>query len=254
MTRAGDPSSLPRIDLEPFSGPLDLLLEEVRRQNVAIEDVELAPIVGRFLTYVRTASECSLNLDIEWLHMAATLIHWKSRSLLPSDRVEGSPADAVRDEIVQQLLAHRKRAAAELGRRQLEEGSRFSRSAHRTEAEGPAEKEVVTVWDLIQQAREIAGWAEGYRESRSRTGREFEVEPDEVTIAERTEYLRIQMATVGGAVDGSGLLQEQPTAAHRACLFLAMLEMARARELEIQQDQSFGVMWLTSLRHLAANA
>ena len=50
MTRAGDPSSLPRIELEVFSGPLDLLLEEVRRQNVAIEDVELAPIVGRCLT------------------------------------------------------------------------------------------------------------------------------------------------------------------------------------------------------------
>lgn len=254
MTRAGDPSSLPRIELEPFSGPLDLLLEEVRRQNVAIEDVELAPIVGRFLTYVRSASECSLNLDIEWLHMAATLIHWKSRSLLPSDRGEGSPADPVRDEIVQQLLAHRKSAAADLGRRRLEQENRFSRSAHPTEAAEPVEAEVVTVWDLIQQAREIAGWAQGYRESRSHQGLEFEVEPDEVTIAERMEYLRIRLAATEGAVDGSGLFNEQSNAAHRACLFLAMLEMVRDRELDMQQDQSFGVIWLTLLRRVATHA
>ena len=85
MTLPANGNSLPSVQVEEFEGPLDLLLDEVRRQNVAIEKIAMAPIVARFLEYVRTAAERNLNLDIEWLHMAATLIHWKSRSLLPAD-------------------------------------------------------------------------------------------------------------------------------------------------------------------------
>src|SRR5437660_11492816 len=91
----------PPVQLPQFEGPLDLLLDEVRRQNVAIENIAMAPIVARFLEYVATAAERNLNLDIEWLYMAATLIHWKSRSLLPRD-VEGDPQkDLIRDDLVQ---------------------------------------------------------------------------------------------------------------------------------------------------------
>ena len=253
MILAGDPSFLPRVDLEQFSGPLDLLLEEVRQQNVAIEKIELAPIVAHFLAYVRSAAERSLNLDIEWLHMAATLIHWKSQSLLPSGALEGSPADPVRDEIVQQLLAHRKQAARELDRRRSEEADRFSRSPQAPEVQDEPEAQVVSVWDLIQGAREIAGWVEDHRALRGRLGQAFEVEPDEVTVGERTEYLRGRMALEKGAVEGTGLLEEQPSSSHRACLFLAILEMVRDRQLEIQQDESFGVMWLSVTGRIAAS-
>ena len=81
----GSPGSLPSVQFQEFEGPIDLLLDEVRRQNVEIEKIAMAPIVARFLEYVGKASERNLNLDIDWLHMAATLIHWKSRSLLPSE-------------------------------------------------------------------------------------------------------------------------------------------------------------------------
>ena len=85
MTLPASGSSLPPVQLEAFEGPLDLLLDEVRRQNVAIENIAMAPVVARFLAYVRAATEQNLNLDIEWLHIAATLIYWKSRALLPLD-------------------------------------------------------------------------------------------------------------------------------------------------------------------------
>src|SRR3954447_26875726 len=129
MTLAVSADSLPPvIRLPEFEGPLDLLLDEVRRQNVAIENIAMAPIVARFLEYVATEAERNLNLDIECLYMAATLIHWKSRSLLPRD-VEGDPQkDLIRDDLVQQLLAHRKEAADELARRRAVEDTRFSRT------------------------------------------------------------------------------------------------------------------------------
>src|SRR5438552_18285025 len=100
MTLPVNPASLPPpVHLPEFEGPLDLLLDEVRRQNVAIESIAMAPIVARFLEYVGAAAGRNLNLNIEWLHMAATLIHWKSRSLL-SRETGGEPhKDPIRDDL-----------------------------------------------------------------------------------------------------------------------------------------------------------
>src|SRR5262245_40169283 len=106
MSPASSSSSLPRAEMETFNGPLDLLLDEVRRQNAAIEEIVMAPIVSRFLAYLAVAADRSLNLDIEWLHMAATLIYWKSQSLLPSETVRPDRKDPIRDQLVQQLLVH----------------------------------------------------------------------------------------------------------------------------------------------------
>src|SRR5262249_15344484 len=111
------PSLPPPVQLQEFEGPLDLLLDEVRRQNIAIESIAMAPLVARFLEYVGAAAARNLNLDIEWLHMAAILIHWKSRALLPRDVTEHLQNDPVRDDLIQQLLAYRKQAADELARR-----------------------------------------------------------------------------------------------------------------------------------------
>src|SRR5947199_1152740 len=104
MTPPGNAASLPP-QPDEFAGPLDLLLDEVRGQNVAVENIAMAPIVARFLEYVGAAAGRNLNLDIEWLHMAATLIHWKSRSLLPRESGEELHKDPIRDDLVQQLLA-----------------------------------------------------------------------------------------------------------------------------------------------------
>jgi segregation and condensation protein A len=246
-------SSPPLVETDAFEGPLDLLLDEVRRQNVDIEDIALAPVVARFLEYVRTAGERRLNLDIEWLHMAATLIYWKSRALLPAAASAAAQpeTDPVRDELVRQLLAHRQEAARELGRRQSAEENRFARrqaDEFRGEESGDegGETEFVSVWDLMQQARELARWAAEYRtEQRHRSNQTITIGEDEVTVPEMTEYLRAQLAGAGKApVDGLRLLQDQPTASRRACLFLGMLEMARGEQLQIEQEEAFAPLWL----------
>jgi segregation and condensation protein A len=230
-----------------FDGPLDLLLEEVRRQRVAIEEINLAPIVARFLEYMRTAAERNLNLDIEWLDMAATLIHWKSRSLLPGDPLRGRQADPIRDDLVQRLLAHRKEAGEELGRLRAAEEARFTRAAESV-TEGPAEPPFVTVWDMIQQARDIASWAGERREGLRRWQETIDVERDDVTVAQMMEYLGTRLNVAAGQkLDGLGLLSEQPTVSHRSCLFLGMLEMARDRKLELEQNESFGALVISDI-------
>ncbi|MGH9622495.1 MAG: segregation and condensation protein A, partial [Bryobacteraceae bacterium] len=244
-------ASLPRP--EPFDGPLDLLLDEVRRQNVAIERVAMAPLVPRFFEYFRSAAAGNLNLGIEWLHTAAVLILWKSRALLPPELDAGPPADPVRDQIVEQLLAHCQRLAGELAQRQAAAAERLSRASDGEFRKEPArEAPFVSLWDLLQQARELAVWVREHRQARRSFSRSFDVSSDSVTVAQMTEYLRTQLAP-GAKLDGTSLLQTQPSADRRSCLFLGMLELARDRALEIEQQEEFGTIWV-SARVAAANA
>jgi segregation and condensation protein A len=226
-----------------YTGPLDLLLDEVRRQKVDIEQIAMAPIVARYLEYVRTAAERSFHLDMEWLHMAATLIHWKSQSLLPGN--EESGPDPVREQLIQQLVVHRKQAAAELGRRKSVEDRSFSRPIEGTgeQSEEPVKDPGATVWDMIQQARELGSWVSRHREER-RQRQDFGVDPDEATVSEMIESLRTQLHRAGERLEGSTLLSAQATRSHGACLFLGMLEMARNRELRVDQRELFGLFWL----------
>ena len=245
MTKPSKAASLPHMQLQEYEGPLDLLLDEVRRQNVSIENIAMAPIVARFLKYMQTASEHSLNLDMDWLHMAATLIHWKSRALLPADPTGQTAPDPIRDYLVQQLLSHRQAAAGELARRRALEQTLFSRGSDIPEA-AVLELErspFVTVWDLIQQARELAGWVEQRRQDQRHCEETFGIDGNDVTVDEMVEYLE---AELGGnmELDAVGLLERQATQARRSCLFLGMLEMARNQQLELIQSETFGPLSL----------
>ncbi len=246
--------SLPHsIDWMEFEGPLDLLLDEVRRQNVAIERIQMAPLVARFLGYIQTARQRDLNLAIEWLHTASVLIQWKSRSLLPHEPTAEPVQDTIRDELIAQLRRHRKEAAEALARRfsraaaQLPRGSREDFTGE-TGSEELEEPPFLSVWDLLQQARELSRWATEYRLDQRRWQETFAVEQETVTVAAMSQLLRASLAaTESGVLDAAILLEEQPTPARRACLFLGMLEMTRAQEVEVSQERAWGEIWVKQL-------
>jgi len=227
-----------------YDGPLDWLLQEVRRQNVPVEQIAMAPLVAGFLEYIQSAADHNVNLDMEWLYMAATLIHWKSRALLPQDSTQAAEPDRTRDELVEQLLMHHKKAAEQLGVRQSLETARFSR----TRSPGNDEEEPAfwSVWDMIGQAREISHWASDYRMEHRHWHEMFPVEYEGITIAEMTDYLRGRLLS-DRRVDGAELMRHQPTEARRCCFFLAMLEMTRDQQIVLQQVESFGSIWITSI-------
>lgn len=254
MSDTSDQVFPPLIQFGDFEGPLDLLLHEVRCQNVAIENVRMAPITNRFLEYVRTAGQRNLNLDIDWLHMAATLIRWKSQSLL-SSKPGVEPRDAIPDELIRQLLAHRKELAEKLAERRATVSASFSRGGVSIEENAistkPVEPLPTTVWDMIQQAREIAAWIRQHREELHAHVPPFGVESDEVSTAEMIAYLQNQLAAGGcSPLDGLRLLKEQTSMGRRLSLFLAMLEMARDRQLEITQNACFASISLIATDQL----
>jgi segregation and condensation protein A len=229
--------------MQEFEKPIDLLLDEVCRQKVAVENIAMAPMVARYLEYVRSASDRNLNLDIEWLHMAATLIQWKSRALLKQSAGKDA-ADPVRDELIQQLTAHRKEAAERLADRRETEAQRFTKALdelRQTEPVADAPPDL-SAWDLIQQARDLARWVDQTRDDR-RYWEGLSVERDDVTVEDMMAYLRAQFPRAG-TLSAVSLIEQQPTPARRSCLFLGMLEMVRSQELKIDQKEPFGSVFL----------
>jgi segregation and condensation protein A len=240
----------PSIQFEQFDGPLDLLLDEIRRQNIEIRNVNIAPISARFLEYVRTASQRNLNLNMEWLQMAATMIHWKSQSLLSGGPGAERPHDRIPDDLIRQILAHKQQIADDLAHRRSAVEASFSRGPVPGEdaptPEEAVEPPMLSVWDMIQQASEMADWVCRHREDRRSAGLTLGVASEETSVAEMMAYLQTRLTAVTGAqLDGLSLLEQQPSVAHRSCLFLAMLEMARGGQLTIEQSENFAPISIT---------
>src|SRR5712675_2262285 len=98
------------VHLEHYEGPLDLLLDLIRRQQIDIADIPIATITSQYLAYMDKARELDVDLGAEFVYMAATLIHIKSKMLLPADpELEKiSPEEDPRKELVERLLEHEK--------------------------------------------------------------------------------------------------------------------------------------------------
>src|ERR1700753_3150149 len=94
------------VRVEKYEGPLDLLLDLIRKQQIDIRDIPIATITSQYLEYLDKAREMDLDIGAEFVFMAATLIHIKSRMLLPTDpalRKEGEAEEDPREELVQRL-------------------------------------------------------------------------------------------------------------------------------------------------------
>src|SRR5215468_11361511 len=104
------------VRLEHFEGPLDLLLHLIKKSEVDIYDIPIALITQQYLDYIDVMQELNLDVAGEFLVMAATLIHIKSRMLLPRpDPTQEDPEEDPREALVRRLIEHQRfKAAAEL--------------------------------------------------------------------------------------------------------------------------------------------
>ena len=103
--------------LERYDGPLDLLLDLIRKQQIDIRDIPIATITAQYFAYMEKARELDIDLGAEFVYMAATLIHIKSKMLLPRDPAldELAPEEDPRKELVDRLLEHERfKNAAEM--------------------------------------------------------------------------------------------------------------------------------------------
>lgn len=144
-----------RIDLDVFRGPLDLLLYLVRKHEVEIADLPIAPITEQYLQYLEVLQQLDVNAAGEFLEMASTLVEIKSQTVLPHGDEEVETIDDPRDELVERLLEYKKYkdAASVLDEQSRQWQQRYPRLASelpvRRVDPGSQPIQEVELWDLV---------------------------------------------------------------------------------------------------------
>ena len=221
-----------RIQLPNFEGPLDLLLHLIRKHELDILDLPISFITEKYLEYLGLMRDLNLDIASEYLVMAATLAHIKSKTLLPRPPEDEDDDDTdeqdPRAELIRRLLEYQKykTVAEDLGERAIAGRDVFSRGSPPPAADGPPPLAQVSVFKLLDALRRIA--------ERVNASISLEVDAERMSIQER----------IGGLVD---LLRERrrcrfdelfegvSTSYELVVTFLALLEMAKMRLASIYQ-------------------
>src|SRR3954447_6803005 len=227
------------IKLSNFEGPLDLLIHLIRKNQVNVYDIPVALITEQYLAYIEVMQELSLDIASEFLVMAATLIHIKSRLLLPrppAEDVEGEDAEDPREALVRRLLEHERfKAAAEL----LHERETL-RSAQWTRPDGPIaeiageapEPEIeVDLFSLIAAFRTVV--------ERSKQRPKVYLPSEQIAIEDRIEQLMAKLSETE-ACGFEDLFDDVQSRAGIVVTFLAMLEMIRLKLIRVFQSGAMG--------------
>jgi segregation and condensation protein A len=233
-------SSPLNIHLEQYEGPLDLLLDLIRKQQIDIKDIPIATITAQYLDYLDKAREMDMDLGSDFVYMAATLIHIKSRMLLPRDPAlekEGDGAEDPRQELVDRLLEHErfKNAAEMLQQKRMIEENVWSNpqiKAFASEDEDPGL--AITLFDLVKAFGEVL--------ERAKNRPVYEVESADVTVSDMILYLKERFLEVGPEqpVFILRILEQQRSRRAMIALFLAVLESVRMQAVIVTQKELFG--------------
>ena len=225
-----------RVQLEIFEGPLDLLLHLIKKNQVSITDIPIAAITEQYLATLELMQ--SLNLDVagEFLVMAATLIHIKSRMLLPAGDDEADDDEGVdpRDELVRRLLEYQrfKEAADQLERREILSRDVFVRTGVPTEGSPPAAFRELSVFELLAALGRVL-------ERLPSDDDVHEVTLEKITVREKMTLL-LDTLRSSGKVLFESLFNEVKSRMEVVVTFLAMLELVRGRAVRIFQEEATG--------------
>lgn len=223
------------VQLEIFEWPLDLLLHLIKKNEVSITDIPVAKITEQYLATLELMQNLSLDVAGEFLVMAATLIHIKSRMLLPAGDEEADEDDGIdpREELVRRLLEYQryKDAAAELDQREILTRDVFVRSAAPSEEVGPRGFREVSVFELLGALRRII--------DRLPKDTVHEVALDKITVREKMTLL-LQTLRVHGSVFFESLFTDVKSRLEVVVTFLAMLELVKVRAIRIVQEEMTG--------------
>ena len=223
------------VQLEIFEGPLDLLLHLIKKNEVSITDIPIAAITEQYLATLELMQ--SLNLDIagEFLVMAATLIHIKSRMLLPAGADEPDEDEGIdpRDELVRRLLEYQryKDAASVLEQREILTRDVFIRGGASEEEAGPRGFRETSIFELLGALKRVI--------ERLPKDVFHEVTLEKITVREKMTFL-LDRLHEGGSLVFETLFDQAKTRMEIVVTFLAMLELVKVRAIRIVQEEPGG--------------
>ncbi len=229
-----------QVKLEVFEGPLDLLLHLIKKNEVEVYDIPVARITEQYLAYVNLMQDMNLDVAGEYLVMAATLTHIKSRMLLPPSEADAEdPDEDPRADLVQQLVEYQRyrEAALALGERPV-----LTRDVFRREPEVPERDagEGVRLRDVT-----LADLLEAFRDVLERSLREsfHEIVNEEISVGECVEVI-VRRLTIDGPLRFRDLFAGSPSRRRLVATFLALLELVKGQAIRARQDEDGGDIML----------
>lgn len=227
-----------KIHIPIYEGPLDLLLDLIKKQEMNIHDIPISKITSQYLDYLHKLEELNVDVSAEFIYMAATLIYIKSKMLLPPDPLAGAEEQSAdpRAELVQRLVEHEKfKNAAQLlyQKQQIEENvwSRPDKSLYNDEAtEGEL---VVSLVDLVKVFQQVL-------ERRKEVAR-IELRHEQFTVAQMIAQLRaLIVASDANTINLISFFEACPSRHAMIVAFLAVLEMVKLQAVALVQETQFG--------------
>ncbi|ABF42861.1 condensin subunit ScpA [Candidatus Koribacter versatilis Ellin345] len=219
-----------------YDGPLDLLLDLVRKQDIDIYDIPIAKITRQYLTYTEHIKTIDVDVAAEFIYMASLLIHIKSKMLLPRDPDAPAGEEDPRMELVNRLLEHERfKTAAQmlLQKQQIEDAILTNPSMKEfRDAEGAEPELAADVIDLVKTFREIL--------ERAKSKPTFDVTDDNVTVGQMIQYVHRRLSLEEKPIRLKALLKHLNSRNQLVCAFLALLELIRLQAVLVRQEAVFG--------------
>lgn len=232
-------NELYKVDLEIFEGPLDLLLHLIRKNDLDILDIPIAFVLEQYMAHLELLDELNIDLAGDFLLLASELAHVKSKLLLPASEQDAAEEEGEdpRADLVRRLLEYQryKEAAQELIERPMLGRDVFTQAAYQEEVEeeeGPVEADlfhlVSSFYELLKKAPKTAV---------------HEIQVERVSVTERIYELMDRMRD-HKMLEFTRLFEEGATRDSLIVTFLAILEMARLKMLQVTQSESYGEIYL----------
>ena len=226
-----------QVFLEAFEGPLDLLLYLIRRQNFNILDIPMAALTRQYLVYVDEIRSTNLELAAEYLLMAAMLIEIKSRMLLPpKKRADGGEPEDPRAELLRRLVEYEQ---IKIGAAKLDALPLIGRDFLR--AQVAVEQSLAPQWPEVNAADLHLAW--GQILQRARLSQHHTITREQLSVR---EHMSIVLRRLQGRrfVEFHELFDTTHGAPVLVVTFIAMLELARERLLEVTQAEAFAPIYV----------
>ena len=227
-----------KVKLEIFEGPLDLLLYLIKKEELGIQDISISVVTDQYLQYLELMRMLDLDIAGEFLVMAATLMHIKSKMLLPPEETEAEVEEEdPRDELIRKLLEYKKfkEAADKLKGKELEQKEVFSRPNVKQHIEDDPNDDQLyfeaSIFDLLSAFSKVL--------KEVPKNRLYEVVKDEVTVSEKIHEI-FHLLVKRPVIYFLELFNKARNKIEIIATFLALLELIRMKEVVIRQDKVFG--------------
>lgn len=224
------------LKINEFEGPLDLLLHLIKESKMNIFDIQIEKITEQYLNYIEKQEKMNLEVDSEYLVLASELIEIKSKLLLPNEKVEAEEEEDPREELINRLLEYEAYKEITKTLKQKEEirkeiYTKAPSDIHNYLEESTEIKGDITLDDLMDAFQKFL---ERKKETRPLS---TSVTEKEITVSSRKHDIRLILKKQKRI----SFFELFPVISKEyiVATFLAILEMAKNKELTILQKETF---------------